>query len=535
MLPLQFDASQLPETVSSIAATELVLHRNSDYEHDVILRYSFESSEAIAIQMDGDATELTATIPPQNQSGKVTFWFESTSDELVYSNANNPDSLLITTDGVLGSEYSMIIPNQPVFVYNQQTIFEVNLFDDAGNSLNDSTGIMVEWSLADSTIGMIEAVDNESRKQLFIAREFQEEDIESEISATVSLNGVTINLAENIQIKNMQLVEIDIFGNFETDNEMPLILTAIANSDSGFAINIPFAVEQILPAIGAIEVQNNNIIFTPNSTFIGNFDITISATDPNFGHEITVSQEITVFKQIDATTCLTTLFTEEGCSLLIYDAMLDTISTQHAKLYLNTQNSAPFTEVGVENEVDGNIFNLYSNKAKEAFAVMPGLQFVATNDNQPFVAYWNDKQLEWIVIAENDLQNVPDWYNYALVANSKSLGIYDLKLRPNPFTPYDHYGENMGLQIEFKISSNKTRYPTITAKIYTISGTLIRTIADKHPLLKGDYLAGATGTLYWNGKTNDGRMARNGRYVIQLIAEDASHREEIVKTIILIK
>ena len=539
ILPLQFDTSQLPETVSSITSTELLLHRNLDYENDVFLWYFFENSEPITIQMSDDTAELTATIPPQNQSGKVRFWFESTTENLTYSNENNPDSLLITTDGVLGTEYSKINPNQPVFVYNQETIFEVNLFDDAGNSLNDSTEILVEWSLADSTIGTIEKIENESRKQLFRARELQEEDIAGEIYATVSLNGVTINLVENIQIKNMQLAEIDISGNFETDNETPLILTAIANSDSGFTMNIPFAIAPISPIIGEIEMQNNNILFVPNSEYIGNFDITISATDPNFDNEISVSQEIIVFKQINANTNLATLFTDDDCNLLLYEAMLDTISAQQAKLYLNTTNSAPFTEVGAENEVNGKIYNLYSNKAKETFTTMPGLQF-ATNENLPFVAFWDDRQLEWIVATEDDetnhiLENVPKWCNYALVTNSKKLGIYDLKLRPNPFTPYDHYGENMGLQIEFKISSNKTRYPLITAKIYTIDGTLVRTIADKYPLLKGEHLAGKVGTLHWNGKTNGGRMARNGRYVIQLIAEDAQHREEIVKTIILIK
>jgi len=173
---------------------------------------------------------------------------------------------------------------------------------------------------------------------------------------------------------------------------------------------------------------------------------------------------------------------------------------------------------------------------------MPGLEFVVDEEIESlFIAYWDNNQLKWIEINDrnrgsNILENVPHFKrDYSALKLSDKLGIYDVSILPNPFTPYDQFGENMGLQIAFKISSSRSRYPKVTAKIYTINGTLVRTIVNNEPMFKGNYEAGESGTLYWDGRTNHNRMARNGRYVIQLIVEDSKDREEIVKTIILIK
>jgi len=161
------------------------------------------------------------------------------------------------------------------------------------------------------------------------------------------------------------------------------------------------------------------------------------------------------------------------------------------------------------------------------------------------IAYWDMNLMKWIHLASSKtrvypaqqivVNTLPGWYQYALLAPAKSLGLYDLSLKPNPFTPNDQIGSNKGLQISFKISSKNTRYPKVTCKVYNLNGTLVRTIANQKAFLKGEYKIGESTSLYWDGKTDDNRLARNGRYVVHLIVEDAKDKKEYVKPIVLVK
>ncbi len=63
----------------------------------------------------------------------------------------------------------------------------------------------------------------------------------------------------------------------------------------------------------------------------------------------------------------------------------------------------------------------------------------------------------------------------------------------------------------------------------------MRTLAENEPMLKGDYLAGEAGTIHWDGYTEDGSMARNGRYLLHLMVKDAESTREELKTVVLVK
>ncbi len=119
---------------------------------------------------------------------------------------------------------------------------------------------------------------------------------------------------------------------------------------------------------------------------------------------------------------------------------------------------------------------------------------------------------------------------FALVELSQPLTVLDLKLQPNPFSPVqiNKFGEK-GIAFSFIITSNKVALPLITAKIFNMSGDLAAILANQKPTAKGRR------HFSWDGRTIDGRMARNGRYILQFTVEDGRNKQEFIKSIVLIQ
>ncbi|MCK4358795.1 MAG: carboxypeptidase regulatory-like domain-containing protein [Candidatus Cloacimonetes bacterium] len=548
-LPLQFDESQLNDKLSS-DIIELILRKAESYTDPVYLHYYDVDNNYNEVEMEIDDTLFTYEIPQQEKSGKISFWFTSYSEEfeLNFSNATSPYELIITSEGVLSQDDSRITPSEPVFAYNQDSIFEVNLLDDVGNSLDDlvdSEG-SVQWTLTDTTIGNIFSIPGEIRKIDFSTPVDIEGNLSGKIKAIVTLEGVTITLENNIYVKDMHLNKLSISGVDETSNDNSCFFTVSALSDSGWAMTVPVEWDSIPTILGSLQEQSGGVLYTPDQSFIGQFYLNAKAYDPSYGDEISTSKQITVYKKLNINNPQDILYSGKGCNLTLPELMLTTGS---AKIYLKSVSVPPMKKVGLDNELKGDIFNVISDKSIYTFDKRPGIIFEieeGVNLENIYIAYWDNSRLKWIKaesggkgyrdeISQLSLESIPGWHEYGVVGISDKLGIYDLKLLPNPFTPNDKIGENMGLQISFSISSNIGRYVNVTAKVYNLNGTLVRTIRENQPMMKGQYKIGEEQTLYWDGKTDNGKMARNGRYVIQLIAEDAKHTEEVVKTIVLIK
>ena len=103
---------------------------------------------------------------------------------------------------------------------------------------------------------------------------------------------------------------------------------------------------------------------------------------------------------------------------------------------------------------------------------------------------------------------------------------------PNPFSPdvdtdFDGFP---GLAINFTLTSRDARRPFLTIRVYNMLGDLVRELAVREPYEKDRKV-----TLRWDGRTDNGLLARNGRYVVHLIVEDAKGKVEEVKTVVLIR
>ncbi len=156
------------------------------------------------------------------------------------------------------------------------------------------------------------------------------------------------------------------------------------------------------------------------------------------------------------------------------------------------------------------------------------------------VGIWDASNLEWVLdttaVFSSDSSAVIVTLNqlnglYALLNTSQEIGIHNLTFKPNPFSPE----ASGGLSIEFFLSSNIAETPLVSIKIYNMAGELIRNLLDNRPLQKGVYKRGSGQEIIWDGKTDDGRMARNGRYMVVVTAEDPTDIAKQIGTAVLIK
>ena len=60
-------------------------------------------------------------------------------------------------------------------------------------------------------------------------------------------------------------------------------------------------------------------------------------------------------------------------------------------------------------------------------------------------------------------------------------------------------------------------------------------IVENEPMAPELYLPGSDNTLMWDGKTNSGTMARNGRYMVVLEVKDNTGTKRKIETVVLIK
>jgi hypothetical protein len=160
------------------------------------------------------------------------------------------------------------------------------------------------------------------------------------------------------------------------------------------------------------------------------------------------------------------------------------------------------------------------------------------------VGVWNDNFLEWEILKNSDVQtlyyfsvsNTIDGVGeYIVLITSQPLGIHNLKLLPNPFSPnLLNYNDPlksgiMGQFIKFDLTSLDIRQPFVTLMIYNMNGELVRVLAEQEPMVKGPV------TIIWDGKANNGAMARNGRYIVHLKVKDSTGEKEKIKSSVLIK
>ena len=119
---------------------------------------------------------------------------------------------------------------------------------------------------------------------------------------------------------------------------------------------------------------------------------------------------------------------------------------------------------------------------------------------------------------------------YTVVSQNKPLGIPYFELLPSPFSP-----EIAPLQMAYFLETNAPP-AQVSIHVLNMRGELVRTILDGDMQWAGQY-GGRNGfhQIEWDGLTEDGKKARNGRYIIRIEAKDQTGTTSRNVPVVLIK
>jgi len=275
---------------------------------------------------------------------------------------------------------------------------------------------------------------------------------------------------------------------------------------------------------GSFSPDSNGFLI-PDSCYFG--EITIFATDTATG--VRVSKPLEIFAPVYPATDKT-LHDETGFKLKIVPNAV----SEYQELRLHKRVLPDAKKVTKTYEIYA--VESYHILPKDlGFETEPVLTLPLPIDapvSTPYVGRWNLEEVDWDILTQSNRDipgvvssNINRLGEYTVISYAPPLSILNLELVPNPFSPK----VRDGLGIKFSLTSNTSRSPTITIKFYNMVGELVRTLVNSQPRNKG--LVEET----WDGLTNHNKLARNGRYVIQIIAEDGADRVEIIKSVVLIK
>lgn len=303
--------------------------------------------------------------------------------------------------------------------------------------------------------------------------------------------------------------------------------------DPVWSVDIPSALD------GASSIDAGYIV--PARDFIGS--VTLFCGD---GGDITDSLTIQIYSRLSSGNAADTLFDYRGAQFYFPADCVGDQSLDFSVRY----PSVPSAKRALTH------YALYGN----VYALQPAYQNLLTRDMtlvlplpessgaEAAMAWWNPVALKWEVVESPQLLNkqalkrillseagmtaagvgvqtllLAEW---TVLVPSRTLGLREYQASPNPFSP--EWGH--GLHLSFILTSNEATQVFLTATVYNITGEKVRTLTERTPYPKDLPME-----LVWDGRTDQGSMALNGRYIVFFEIEDGSAAKQIIKSVVLVK
>jgi len=500
-------------------------------------KLQYSRRQMLPSQIGGsDTTRLYAFIPSQGRTGEVSYYIKTDFEDRIYSNESNPYKITITLEGIM-TRVEMI-PAEKEVPPGVPTLLRVKAYDGVNNPLVPEE---VNWEIIQGQGELTPSAEDKTKA--FFKSSI---DTTTMIQATVSLGEVTLRASARIITRRRVLASLEVTsstGRTKISNQDSILFIYSALDTSGASTSI-YPLWDYEPKNSGVLIPNEDresALFRPNSDYIGQVRIFLTdslsgmRTSFHSGGGISLADEgLTVYQLLTSETPEVEVTDGEGFYLTIPQGAV--YPGTRLEVSLKTPQIPDVKKCTPRYEVLGKIYDVTATgEIKEGVKLTLKLPLKGSIRN-PSLGYWDVNSLSWVVVQstrEGDkmVARISHFSQYAVLKGSDPLNIKDVKLVPNPFTPYDPYG----LQIGFTLSSMDTRRPYVTVKIYNMAGELVRTLCENKPMTKGCYSPGEEGTLMWDGRTDGGGLARNGRYLVLIEARDASGIKKVLKTVTLIK
>lgn len=230
-----------------------------------------------------------------------------------------------------------------------------------------------------------------------------------------------------------------------------------------------------------------------------------------------------------------TLFHNPEIEVALADSFL--FAGTNTKLKLQKRNLNTFFTSTKNLELKSTLFEII-NLSGIGFRRTPLIRMSVINESdysKSYLAMYRDSSFSWEFPAASTQNAVINKFGayalqiplnsfegtyYGILGQSKPLGVSDFLLMPNPFSPHitaTRDGNTQpGLRIQFYPHSKESDRVLATLKVYNLRGELIRTLLDNVSQPKKII------SIYWDGLTDGGRDARNGRYILMLLLQESN-------------
>lgn len=353
--------------------------------------------------------------------------------------------------------------------------------------------------------------------------------VQQEVTEVDTVAGINFTLVPQA-VQSIIVLRIDSDNPDFSNREQPRF-QAIARDINGNEVNIGRPKWSVNVSQNAARIDSTGQV-TIDPNYFG--ELIITAADPLSKKKGSITPIPNVFASIDSTT-ETVLFDDRGLQMEISK---NTVLTKK-DLSVSKTPLAPAKRGRAEIFTADSSYFIKPNNLEFNQPVKLKLLPPPNSRGQiGFIGKWNtelsiwDKldSLETQINLNNPLEaEITETGEYIAISMSRPIAIENLSLLPNPFSPFQENQGRQGLKIEFDLSSTAAPNPLFTLKIYNLEGNLVRLLHDQTPFLRGH------SAIYWDGKTDNGIWARNGRYMVRLIIEDPSGQKEVIKSVVLIK
>jgi hypothetical protein len=332
----------------------------------------------------------------------------------------------------------------------------------------------------------------------------------------------------NFTLEAAVLKQVIIHGEVQIPNNQSSRFTFSALSENGrrMAINEPDW--KIEPAMaGSIDRG----LLQPNPRFIGNASIIIVEKETKLSNSLSVEFYAPVGPETDIifqNDLGVTLQVSPGCFM------------DEQELRLEIAELAPLKIHSKKATVQGDGFLIKPDELDLASSIKIGLPFKEAFSPRMTIGRWDKQNAEWLISSldspgadEHVLHtDISVLGMYAVLMQSEALAIRAISFLPNPFSPdVDSDGDGeAGLTIHLRISSTQVRTPLVSISIYNMLGQLVRDLVQREPFEKEK-----DNIIHWNGLTDQGLLARNGRYVVKTEVQDPKGQVQNMSAVVLIR